>query len=77
LLILGQGIAPAALAKPHCAERAGRPSGQLARCLLYSPQQAVLVFQLGRLGRHETEHNTLAIGDEAQGREIAGAIGVV
>src|SRR5687768_13790285 len=39
--------------------------------------QRFLVLELRRLGAHQAEDDALALGQEAQRREIAGALGVV
>src|SRR3954471_2864487 len=70
--IAGLGAGEAALrAESELVER------QMALRLLESALEFVLRFEIRALGGDEPEHDSLALGDQAQGREIAGAWAVI
>src|SRR6185437_4108386 len=50
---------------------------QVLRCFAEAPAQQVEAFQVGALGRHQSEHCDLAARHIAQRRETAGALVVV
>ena len=65
-------------AKPHCGDRQNCSSGGEFGRLVDAALDVVLLLQRAALGGDEAEHHDLvALGQEAQRLEAAGALGVV
>src|SRR3954469_21522731 len=77
LLVLGQQVALLGAGEAALRRQAELVERREFRRLFDTPLELVLALELAGLGRHDAQHDLLALREKTQRLEAAGAVGVV